>query len=322
MIFLSTDPILCFVLFLSSFCCLSSGSPIPKNSPSLIQPTSNHSLPNTPSSSPWDSRFSIRAGYTDIRLPATLVLMNSVKIAAYLALLDFEEQADLHILPQTNLPDVQIEMEPVPPADSVPAKILVWGLYGAINDIVGRKQFKEVEFDLLWSEKVVAWLRFKKAESGAFARAVDFPENGRMGQGHIENSTTSTNVLGSLTTLTAGAIPPFEFVAQYTPYAKPLSIFQVFMSIFSALVQVAHFPSNAIVKPKTYESVDYNSQIAIVRADSLFKYRDFVEGLRQIPDFMLKNGKFQELGWKIEVDGREAGSGFCEWIEWRGARSL
>ena len=253
--------------------------------------------------------------------------MNAVDVAAHLATLDFSKQVHIQTVPLPAYPDVHIEFVPVPPAKFVETKILVWGLYGGINDIVGRKQFQEVEFDLLWKGKVVAWLRFEKAESATLPKGVGLAENktqattveSLLAQTQISNSTTPE----PSTHLTAA--PRFTFTAQYTPYAKPLSIFQVFVSVFSALVQAAPFPSTSVVKPLIYEALDYNSQISVVSADRrtppYFQYGALVEGLKRIPEFMLEQGRFAELGWKIEIGGREVGSGFCEWTDWKGSSS-
>ena len=260
--------------------------------------------------------------------------MNAVDVAAHLATLDFDKQFEVHFLPLAKYADVQIEFVAVPPAKYVDAKILVWGLYGGINDIVGRKQFREVEFDLLWNGEVVAWLRFEKVEKKTLPQGSAATENGtssilkpKLSQNRGMNVFSATsNLSGKSKSLAAGPTLAFRFTAQYTPYAKPLSIFQVFMSVLAALVQVATFRTTTIVEPLVYEALDYNSQIAVLRterkAPPYFEYRWLIEGLKRIPEFMLVQGRFAELGWKVMLGGKELGSGFCEWTDWKRQQSL
>ena len=310
------------VLFYSSTT-LSSPLNLPSQPVILYPLTSNGNFSEALRSGPWDSRFSIRAGYSDIRLQPTAVLMNAVHVAANLAVLDFNKRFIVDIAPLPKYPDIKIDFVPVPPMIAVETKILVWGLYGGINDIVGRKQFKEVEFDLLWNGKVVAWLRFEKAVSDMVR-----------GTAERKHPTIKPHVLQTF--VTNDTLPPrfqtnkgltinptpFAFSAQYTPYSKPLSIFQVFMSVFSALVQIAPLAATSEVKELAYEAQDFNSRIVVFKTErkvrQIFEYRWLVEGLKRIPEFMLESAKFAEVGWEIEVNGKEVGSGYCEWINWRG----
>ena len=328
---LSTQLLLPFVFPLLGLC---SPFVVPTQPRILFPSIINTSSAGPLLSVPWDSRFSIRAGYSSVRLPPTSTLMNAVDVAANLATLDFDKQFEVHFLPLPKYTDVQIEFEAVPPAKYVDAKILVWGLYGGINDIVGRKQFREVEFDLLWSGKVVAWLRFEKVERKTLSEGIAATENGtssilepEMSQNKGMNGFSATSDLSGISkNLAAGPNPAFGFAAQFTPYAKPLSIFQVFMSVLAALVQVAVFRVTTIVKPLVYEALDYNSQIAVLRrerkAPPFFEYRWLIEGLKRIPEFMLAQGRFAELGWKVMVGGKELGSGFCEWTDWKRPQGL
>lgn len=249
--------------------------------------------------------------------------MNAVNVAAYLANLDFNKKADVDVPSLPNYPEVSIDFVPVPPAKSVETKILVWGLYGAINDIVGRRQFRGVEFDLLWNGKVVAWLRFEstakdKLEATNQRKQLTFRPT--ISLTYINNDTKPPDLRNDNIDLIDDPTS-FFFSAQYTPYSKPLSIFQAFMSVFSALVQIAPFPSTSIVKPLAYEAQDFNSRIVVLKTERkvrpFFEYRWLIEGLKRILEFMLEAAKFEELGWKIEIDGKEVGSGYCEWTNWR-----
>ena len=300
------------------------------SSPLSLQPRANSLLPLTSSdnlsealqSPPWDSRFSIRAGYLNTRLQPTAVLMNAVNVAADLAVLDFNNRFIVDIAPLQKYPDVKIDFVPVPPMIAIETKILVWGLYGGINDIVGRKQFKEVEFDLLWNGKVVAWLRFEKAVNNMVGETAE-RKKPTIDPHFLQTSKQNDTMPPRLQTdigLTANPTP-FAFTAQYTPYSKPLSIFQVFMSVFSALVQVAPLAANSDVKALVYEAQDFNSRIVVFRTEGkawqVFEYRWLIEGLKRIPEFMLESAKFAEIGWEIKVNGKEVGSGYCEWTDWR-----
>lgn len=313
---------LIFTVVLYSSITLSSPLNLPPQPVALFPSTSDGNLSKALLSPPWDSRFSIRAGYSHARLQPTAVLMNAVNVAARLAVLDFNQRFIVDIAPLQRYPDVKIDFVPVPPMIAVETKILVWGLYGGINDIVGRKQFREVEFDLLWNGKVVAWLRFEKA----VIDMVEEPAGGKQPtikpqvlQTSIQNDTMPPR-LQTDTGLTTNPTP-FAFSAQYTPYSKPLSIFQVFMSVFSALVQIAPLAATSDVKELAYEAQDFNSRIVVFKKDrkvrQIFEYRWLVEGLKRIPEFMFESARFAELEWEIVVNGKEVGSGYCEWTDWR-----
>ena len=251
------------------------------------------------------------------------VLMNAVHVAALLAVLDFNKRSIVDVAPLQTYPGVKIDFVPVPPMVAVETKILVWGLYGGINDIVGRKQFKEVEFDLLWDRKVVAWLRFEKAVYDTVGQTAERTQP--FSEPHLLQTFKQNNTIPprfKMDTDPTTSPARFVFSAQYTPYSKPLSIFQVFMSVFSALVQIAPLVATSGVKELAYEAQDFNSRIVVFKTErkvgQIFEYRWLVEGLKRIPDFMLESAKFAEVGWGIEVNGEEVGSGYCEWINWRG----
>ena len=308
------------VLFYSAIS-LSSPLNLPSQPVSLYPLTSNGNLSEALRSRPWDSRFSIRAGYSNIRLQPTAVLVNAVNVAARLAVLDFNKRSIVDIAPLQKYPDVKIDFVPVPPMIAVETKILVWGLYGGINDIVGRKQFKEVEFDLLWNGKVVAWLRFEKAVYDTVGQTAERKQP--VSEPHLLQASKQNDTIPPGLQIDTGLTTSparFVFSAQYTPYSKPLSIFQVFMSVFSALVQIAPLAANSDVKELAYEAQDFNSRIIVFKTErkvpQKFEYRWLIEGLKRIPEFMLESAKFAELGWKIEVNGREVGSGYCEWTDW------
>ena len=130
---------------------------------SIFQNISNAGSENLNLDFTPDQRFRIRSAYDQPRLRPLACLMDALNGLAMLADLDFLSR--LPGILRINLPgysDVELEFEPVSPALNIEVRFMVWGLYAGIYDMVTSKKWRDVEFDLLWDERLVAWIRFER----------------------------------------------------------------------------------------------------------------------------------------------------------------
>lgn len=90
--------------------------------------------------------------------------MHALNLLAALAELDFLSRTPpgYHRFTLPQYSNVEIAFQAVSPRTDIEIRVLVFGAYYGIYQIMTQKKFKEAEFDLYWKKEHVAWLRFEK----------------------------------------------------------------------------------------------------------------------------------------------------------------
>ena len=99
-----------------------------------------------------DSRFGFKAIYGETNLPLTPCFMNVVELLAQYAELDWLSRVRLRhgvVLPA--YPQVEIAVLPAAPATSVEVRLIIWGIWVGIRDIITRNNYHEAEFEVFVS---------------------------------------------------------------------------------------------------------------------------------------------------------------------------
>ena len=276
-----------------------------------------------------DQRFGIKAVYTDSDIPKTPCLMNVVELLAQYAELDWlstVKQRHGVVLPE--YPQVEIAVLPAAPATSIEVRVVVWGIWAAIRDIMEKNKFFEVEFEILWDGEVVAYIYFTKPMD----RPTPASSNGTLGTAGepvtllaLSNTTGDDDILD---TPTSTANPPnlttrgvFEWTPFFTPTAKTLTPVEVFLTVLAGLKNAAP-PAASDKVPGPYASaavgVFANVQFYIHKRRSprprppFFQYIHVITALRRVPAYMLQQARFAELVFVIKVDEVVVGEGYLE----------
>ncbi|KAL2054407.1 hypothetical protein ABVK25_005155 [Lepraria finkii] len=301
---------------------------------SLIQSSSNSTLIAP------DPRFQIIAKFGVTDLPRISSLMNTLEFIAILAAKDYNGK-----ISETNGPlvpgftDVEIEIKPHSPAATIFTKFAVLGLYYAVTTMARENLWKAAVFGILWEGKHTGWIWFKPppssggnqtemqdlqnqmqnltggALSGALPGAL-LDLNNTSPAVLFETSSDSKNFNTSFNTSAASATnADFELTMSFFPQVPPLTHTHVFITVISALRDVAMYDIDSVVRPFQIGVEAFHCKIQWEYADGnklggppSFEYKWIIEAARQIPRWMLEH-KFAESFFTIGVNGYVIGQG-------------
>lgn len=273
-----------------------------------------------------DSRFSLRAMYNENSLPVTPCLMNVVELMAYYAELDWLSKVTYRhgsVLP--SYPEVEIAVFPAAPATSVEIRLVLWGLWIGTRDLMQTGKFREVEFEVLWERQVKAHIYFTKpfdihvtssnGTSDTNEPLTLLPSPNETAGGILDTSNSTEN---SPDALSDGR---FVWKPFFTPTAKTLTVFEVFLTVMVGLKNAASHPADGkIGSPFASAASDVfaNVQFSLHKRRTprtnppFFQYIHVIKSLRLVPRYMLEKKKFAELFFAIEVGGIMVGEGYLE----------
>ena len=277
-----------------------------------------------------DSRFRLVSHFTNERLPATAVLMNTVYYISEAADLDFD--AGMNVLrPFTSddYPGMMIDLENAKPRYNLPAYILVYGLYGAAVQMIAESKFVVSEFDLLWKGRIVAKLRYQKAASSGTAIKGDpgeddqelnspipsnYSSDSSRGTPDILKGQTSTADIANMTLDSSSidstnADPEIKLHAQYPENAQLIPIWTIFVMIIATLKDNAWYKATARVQPMSTSVPGFDATLTIqtprTRQPPYLVYKQLNIAIPLIPILMLRHSKFAEMTFQIEIGGKE-----------------
>ncbi|KAL9066874.1 MAG: hypothetical protein Q9161_007293 [Pseudevernia consocians] len=273
-----------------------------------------------------DPRFGFTAVYGETTLPLTPCFMNVVELLAQYAELDWLSRArERHGVVLPEYPQVEIAVLPAAPATSVEVRLVVWGIWVGIRDIISRRQFYDAEFEVLWEGEVVAYIYI----TGAMDPQVT-GSNGTLDSDEpltllpSPNETTS-GILGSSngtqTSSDALNVGTFNWRPYFTPEAKALTVTEVFLTVMAGLKNAAPHPaSDKVPGPYASAAMDVyaNVQFYLHRRRTprtrppYFQYIHIIKALRLVPGYMLEKKRFCELFFSIEVSSLPVGEGYLE----------
>ena len=314
-----------FIFILSSALAEPSGQ-------NLSQPIYLSSANNATLEGAIDTRFSVEGRYSDVRIAPTSCFMNTVAYVADISNHGWNRAVHVSRHAQfTGYRNVEIDIETVTTAD-LSARFLIWALYLAISDMTIRRQFFAVEFNVKWKGNVIAWIRFQKpvdqtgddagpTTASSDSAGVNLTQGTRIivsdptaVAGIEAESGVSTITRSNITTKTVdNGDTQLNFVINYTPEAKTLTTFDVFMAILATMVENAISDANARIQPFQVSASGFNAEVAITsqfrRRPPFFVHRWVTEAMTQVPAFMLLRGRFAEVGFEIRIDGVTVGGG-------------
>ena len=283
---------------------------------SLFQPSFNDSFllvqNKSITSDPVDERFSILAGYSQVKINTQSCLLNAVDVLARLAAKDyydrFEGYDDAVLFKH---PEVTINIKPAPPADDIPVRIAVWGVYYSIYDMINKKKFVEAEIDLLWSGSLIGWVRYqpttpsKSIIQGQVNKTLNL----------TKPSVTFTN--RSESTLDLNTTPGTELLdleLYYIVQGKPLTMIEIFVSVYATLKNIAPFPKTDDVESFSAGAAAFDARVYFADGPTrtlppFYEYRWVIQAMQQVPEYMLSHKRFSELAIVLIVDDVFVGQG-------------
>lgn len=273
-----------------------------------------------------DPRFGYKAIYGEISLPITPCFMNAVELMAQYAELDYMSKArKRHGVVLPAYPQVEMAVLPVAPATSVEIRLIIWGIWEGIRDMLNSKNgFKEAEFQIKWSGKVVAFIYFTKP--------LDLQRSSGNGtQDQVEKdldlslglNETTINVPDTLNNITSDALTDAQFtwMPLFIQGGKTLTPVEVFVTVLAGLKSAAQ-PAATDKVPGPFASsadgFDANMQFYLHKrrvprtSPPFFQYIHIIKSLRLIPGYMLEKKKFADLGFGVVVSGKVIAEGILE----------
>ena len=227
------------------------------------------------------------------------------------------------VLPE--YPQVEIAVLPAAPATSVEVRIVIWGIWVGIRDIVIRNRFQEAEFELFWEGKVVAYISFTQPMDpqvvgsnrtlGTNESLTLFSNPNEAASDILDASNSTGNSSGALNE------GRFTWKPFFPPNAKTLTVVEVFLTVLAGLKNAAPHPaSEKILGPYASAAVDVyaNVQFYLYKRRTprtkppFFQYTHVIKALRLVPAYMLEKKRFCELFFDMEVSGLAVGEGYLE----------
>ena len=223
-------------------------------------------------------------------------------------------------------PQVEIAVLPAAPATSVEVRLVVWGIWIGVRDIISGNNYHEAEFEVLWEGQAAAYIYFTKPMDLRLASS-----NGTQGTEESltlltsPNQTTDGNFDTSNSTggNTGDALNDGEFnwIPFFAPNARSLTVLEVFLTVMAGLKNAGpHRASDKVPGPYASAAVDVYAhvQFHIHKRRSprmkppFFLYIHTIKALRLIPGYMLQHKRFSELIFTMEVSGVPVGEGYLE----------
>lgn len=278
-----------------------------------------------------DRRFRLESHYTSERLLATAVLMNTVTLLSEAADIDFHSEVDSDKTSTfDDYPNVVIDLKPTKAKDRLPACFWVWALYGAASDMIDRTKFFVSEHDIIWKGKIVAKLRYQKAnpnEISRIDREVHRYTPSSTATSYMEGDTPTFDIKIPLDSAPMNgtsdstsresasevrALPKLDLELQYLKNAKDLPIWTVFMMVLATLKHSAAYPASARANPYVVSVAGFDASLEIARKTGPGSRRPpFLENthvnhaIAWIPKIMLAQRKFAEVIFRFDIDGKE-----------------
>ena len=276
-----------------------------------------------------DPRFHLKAVYAETQIPLTPCFMNVVELLAQYAELDWlSEVKGRHGVVLPEYPQVEFAVIPAAPARSIEVRLVIWGLWVGIRDIINRNLYYEAEYEVLWENQVVAFIYITKPMD------LQPPTNSTATLGTDEplsllpspdaaisnNPDTSNNssTFNSSDLLTDGH---FSWKPRYAPRAQTLTVIEVFLTVMAGLKNAAfHSALEKVPGPYASSAVDVfaNVQFYIFGRrhprpkPPFFQYIHVIKALRLIPGYMLREKRFAEMLFEIDVNGMTVGDGYLQ----------
>ncbi len=257
-----------------------------------------------------DPRFSLEIGWGRSTLPGMSVLMNAVHAMADLALEDFYEPLVPIAYSLDTFPEVSIAPKATAPGGAIQTRFIVWGLYQGIAAMTRMKKSQTATFILKWEATIVGYIsvvrpraQLSGAESNDTESLLRRPKS--QGSNRIEeiaqnppNATHTTN--------------DHSLTVSFIPTGPALTGYEVLITVLYALAYAAQYPSAQAAEAfKLHPSDARDMYLGVVGSITapFFQYRGVIETLDKIPRYMLYQGRFSGVTFRMFLGGVEVGQG-------------
>lgn len=299
---------------------------IPTGDLSILQPvTTNISNGLTLPITPIDPRFSItRFIGPDTPLAHNSLLMIAVNEMAKLALRDWNGKVGSFRSQEiSGYSEVLIVVRTARPARKIDTRIVVWGLYAAIDNMRLSHRFQVNQYQLYWDNTLVATLRFSSTVASRSATGGQQSESERLDLmlptlPSIVNTFRNGTEDDTSSAVSTGSLEDFFFAeCLYIRDAQPLTFEEVLVPIITTLRDVAAAPKTSFMDGKflvqpigmdanvLFGGIDYGP----ITERNTYQYEYVVRALHAIPGFFLRNNRFAEMLMHLIVNGVYVGVG-------------
>lgn len=257
----------------------------------------------------------MRVAYGVNSIPATAVFMNTIELSAQYAELDWMGRTrNRHGIVLSEYPQVEIALLAAGRGKGINVRLAIWGLYGALLDMVFSNRFIENEIELIWDDQVVASLFFTQPLDADTPRVNN--DSNRLIPPLPRNLTDE----GPNTTpepVQAGGTGSFDWKPIFTPSGKTIPAKDVFLIVMGSIKALApHAMTDKVMGAFHVNSkfTDANMQAYLQNrrvprtSPPFFQFAHVLEAVRRVPAWMLAQRKFAEFACRIEVSTIPVGS--------------
>lgn len=261
-----------------------------------------------------ESRFSMRIAYGVNTLPATAVFLNIIELSAQYAEMDYMGRTgDRHGIVLADWPQVEIALLAARGRRGIDVRFALWGLYGALLDMVFSNRFIESEVEITWDDLVVASIFITQPLDVDTAKASNATT--RLIPPLPGNSTDeSSDAVSEPVNAGTGR---FDWRPRFAPSDKIMPPSDIFILIMGTIKAVAPHAMTDKVKGAFHVGsgiVDANLQAYLKDrrvprpVPPYFQFAHVLEAVRRIPAWMLARRRFAEFACSIEVSTKHVGS--------------
>lgn len=312
------------LILLSPYILRATASPASPASLVALTSSPNSALNNTILGAVVPSSFTIRPSSPGARLgpnqglAKTQVLFQILQALQNLALEDFNAES----LPRDyGHPwfEINIDGPTLEPKSNILYKYALWGLYSAIWYMLSNNFYREVTYELLWEGSLIGWIRFIKRDRSTVGSNDDL--NTDINSLLTAPPNTNSTLLGAATNVTGSSALGAIFhnsrvTAEIDMAGRPLLVADVFMTVFTAIVEMAPSPKTQIVRAFS-ASGDYNVWFRIDdpatpprRRAPFLTYEAVIWAVGKVPVAMVRGeNEWREMQMTIKVDNRLVGTG-------------
>ena len=259
-----------------------------------------------------DPRFTMEHTFDKPSLSVLPCLMNALGALSELAREDFRESVETTTYSLAKYPTVSIVTNGTPTADTIEARFIIWGIWKGVRLMIGKNQFQNVLLTLKWKEVVVGYVIFVQSGSqlvisGSYNNQT---LSERSEDAFLSNTTANSTHKKTLTMTDPTNNPSLTVCLRF--FGSTLTIFEVFMSVLSALAYIAEFPKTQAmevvrVSPALY---DITVEIVVPKTSRVpLTCQMIIAALSRIPEYMVEQAQFREVVLNLSTDGIIAGEG-------------
>ena len=275
---------------------------------------------------PIDPRFHItRFERLSTPLAQKSLLMTAVNVMAKLALRDWSGRVGSfrsEIIPGYSA--VSISVRVTPPAQQLDTRVVVWGLYAAIDNMRLSDNFATSAYYLYWEGSLVGILRFRSTATSRSGTGGQHNESESL-DFTLPNLTSIAKTFRNLTEESLSSPDNAEmlkedlFVADchYRPQAQSLTFEEVLVPIITTLRDVAAVPKNSFMDEKfLVQPVGMDARVLFggrqygpISSHDTYRYEWVISTLQAIPTFFMITDRYAEVYVNILVNGVYVGVG-------------